>query len=505
MNTSFLMHLHSGVLAQIHATVPVPRDIPLPLPAPEWLLVTLLVVSFLLHILFVNLIVGGSILTLVYEIRGRREPRYDALAHELARTITVNKSLAVVLGVAPLLSINVLYTIYFYTANALTGTAWMMLIPMIILTFLLLYSHKYSWEKLRNQKGLHIAMIASAVALLLIIPLVFLANINLMLFPDKWLAVKGFFSSLALPNVFPRYAHFLCASLAVTGLFLVWYVGRAKFDMAARLPDFEKNALRKHFYALAFGASTAQFTIGPVVLLTLPERGVSVRMVATIVLGAAIALPALWYMWKEITSTEGNVGKHLYKVAGLFSLVVVAMATGRHLYREESLADHQEQMRQKTAAFEAASVKALQKRMIALGKQHPVVHNMTAAKARALAVNDCTTCHDPVAWNEEMQAPPMSYLAARLDLSPSAGAGGSPGETVFLQNCAACHAVDKKLVGPSLAEIAPLYANNAKGIVAWAKAPGKKRTDFPQMPAFAHLSQKELEAVALYMLQTGQK
>ena len=76
---------------------------------------------FLLHILFVNLMVGGSLLTLAYEIRGLRRPELDQLAREIAATVTVNKSLAVVLGVGPLLAINVLYTLYFYTANSLTG------------------------------------------------------------------------------------------------------------------------------------------------------------------------------------------------------------------------------------------------------------------------------------------------------------------------------------------------------------------------------------------------
>jgi len=47
--------------------------------------------------------------------------RYDALAQRIGATITVNKSLAVVLGVGPLLCINLLYTLYFYSANALTG------------------------------------------------------------------------------------------------------------------------------------------------------------------------------------------------------------------------------------------------------------------------------------------------------------------------------------------------------------------------------------------------
>ena len=101
--------------------IPVPRDIPLPLPAPEPVLIGVLVVFFLMHIVFVNFMVGGALLTLWYQLRGLKEKRYDDLAYEIASTITANKSIAVVLGVGPLLAINTIYTVYFYTANALTG------------------------------------------------------------------------------------------------------------------------------------------------------------------------------------------------------------------------------------------------------------------------------------------------------------------------------------------------------------------------------------------------
>jgi len=85
----------SNLLLQINT--PVPKDIPLDLPLPEWLLVTLLIVSFLLHIIFINLMVGGSIITLWAQIKGLKEPKYDVFAYEVAKTITVNKSIAVVL------------------------------------------------------------------------------------------------------------------------------------------------------------------------------------------------------------------------------------------------------------------------------------------------------------------------------------------------------------------------------------------------------------------------
>ncbi len=186
------------ILLQIDQT-PVPNDLPLDLPLPEWLLIVLLIVSFLLHIVFVNLMLGGSILTLWAQIKGLKDKDYDTLAHEIAKTITVNKSLAVVLGVAPLLSINTLYTLYFYSANVLTGLMWISIIPMVSVAFLLTYLHKYTWKSLENNKPMHLTIIGLAVLIFLFIPLIFLTNINLMLFPEKWGTIKGFLSALMLP------------------------------------------------------------------------------------------------------------------------------------------------------------------------------------------------------------------------------------------------------------------------------------------------------------------
>ena len=120
--------------------LPLPKDFLLPLPASPVDLQLAIVLLFLAHILFVNLMLGGALLTLFYEVRGLRRPELDRLAHRIAHTVTVNKSLAVVLGVGPLLVMNALYGLWFYTANSLTGRAWIMIVPLVITAFLLLYA-----------------------------------------------------------------------------------------------------------------------------------------------------------------------------------------------------------------------------------------------------------------------------------------------------------------------------------------------------------------------------
>jgi cytochrome c len=54
-------------------------------------------------------------------------------------------------------------------------------------------------------------------------------------------------------------------------------------------------------------------------------------------------------------------------------------------------------------------------------------------------------------------------------------------------------------------EVCPPYPlrRNPEGIVAWAKAPGKKRPELPQMPPFAHLGEANLRKLADMMLEMG--
>lgn len=426
-----------------------PRDLPLPLPIPQEVLVVLLVVSFLAHILFVNLMVGGSILTLWSEIKGLKNRDYDKLASELAATITVNKSIAVVLGVAPLLTINTLYTVYFYTANALTGLFWISIIPLVTIAFLLTYAHKYSWKVLGENKSLHISIIALAVAVFLFIPFIFLANINLMLFPEKWNTISGFLEALMLPNVFPRYLHFIFASLGITGLFVFGYFGRKKYLFEENFKTLTRYEVQKKAYSLTLMASVAQFLIGPVVLLTLPTQGMSWRLVLTIFTGAGFAIPALYFIWKGITGKPENIGKHYRKVVILLSMTVIFMGSGRQIYRATALEPHQQAMAKRTEEFQKL------------------------VKQAAREEND-----------------PTKQATVQAD----------PGELVFTTKCSACHAKTEKVVGPPVTEMVSLYQLDINGLKEWIRKPGKKRADYPQMPALG-LTEQEISDVTAYILK----
>jgi cytochrome c len=434
-----------SILAQGHLAAP--RDLPLPLPLPAEVLALLIVPLFLLHILFVNLTVGGSALAVLYEIVGLYVPRYDRLARVISNTVTVNKSLAVVLGIGPLLLINLLYTTAWYSANTLTGHAWVLLLPMLIVAFLLAYLHKYTWDTWRGaRKARHIVVGGAAAALFLTIPLIFLTNVNLMLFPERWREVTGFFASLRVGNVFPRYLHFVCATLAVTALYLaaIFRVGRVSLEALG--PDFSRAALVRHFYRWTLFVTSAQFLVGPLLLLTLPSNGLSNGVLGVIGLAVIVALAMLVLLQVEVAAPDAEIGRHLWPIVGLFSIVVLGMGQGRHLYRVATLEPFH-------AAVEART-----------------------AQARAIE------------------------LGARMEAGRDGARKAIDYGVMFDQTCAACHGT-RAVLAPALEEIGRLYGTDVEGVVTWAKAPGRKRTNFGPMPPFAHLSDADLRSLAAEMLR----
>jgi cytochrome c len=432
---------------------PVPKDIPLGLPLPEWLLVTLLIVSFLLHIVFIQLMVGGSIVTLWAQIKGLKNKEYDTFAHEIAKTITVNKSMAVVLGIAPLLSINTLYTVYFYSANALTGFAWIMIIPLVTVAFLLTYLHKYTWKALHKNKHIHITIMALAVLIFLIIPLIFLANVNLMLFPEKWGTVRGFLSALALPNVFPRYLEFLGACIAVTGIFIVWYNGRKFYPINTIYSVFKVVDLKRLGYRITILGLGLQLFFGIIVLFTLPSKGITFQVIVVMVIAGAFLAWALWNCYKTLTGSDEKINVNFKKI--VFSMLVFLVLYGgsRQMYRHQSLEKHQTLVTANTREFQRLSKEA---------RENPV---------------------------EE----------TALELDPTLG-DMAKGATLFQANCAGCHKQNEKLVGPPMTEMVSIYKKNDQGLRNWVRKPGKKRPDFPQMPAFPQLSDDDLKELSNYIL-----
>ncbi len=427
------------------------KDVTLPLPVPEWILIVVLILMFLVHILFINLMVGGTILSFFYELKSKQNKNYRILSEEIGKTITVNKSMAVVMGVAPLLAINTLYTKFFYTANALTGLVWILVVPLVIVSFLLIYLHKYTYKSLYKYPKLHISILGGALLIFLFIPLIFLTNINLMLFPDKWSVVKGFWDALLLPSVFTRYFHFIIASLAITALFLAIYIGREKFKFEEKFDQINKQDLQRRLYKISLHSNFAQYIIGPINLMVLPSIGLKHDTLFTIIGGAIIGLIPTYYLWKETKAESNKVGKHNFHIVISLTITILFMGLGRHLYRANAVQLYQNEMAINTKKY---------------------LSELNNAK-----------------------------IEAKIKEKEAAMKGIS-GKDVFNQKCVMCHAADQSLVGPSVKEIVSTYRGKNQQMKDWINNPGKKRANSSQMPAFkGQINDLEMNALVEYILQ----
>ncbi len=205
----------------IGTVIPLPSPDPMPLPGPVWLMLTLLLVTFLLHLVAMNLTVGGTAIAVFYGLRRKSDAFAGQLADRLLQFLPFSLAFTITLGVAALLFVQVLYGNLLYASSILIGAFWMSVIPTLILAYYAIY---YSKAHPQRPATLWLSLI-----LLLAIGFVYVNNFTLMLAPQRWLALyrhstAGLNLNWSDPSLAPRYLHMMLGALAVAGL-LVFAAG----------------------------------------------------------------------------------------------------------------------------------------------------------------------------------------------------------------------------------------------------------------------------------------
>ncbi len=122
--------------------IPTPDTI----PAPAWLFLVLDLVTFTLHILVINLILGGSLITLYNRMVRGGEARQAALHAPATGKLPTLFAIGINLGVAPLLFLQVIYGHLFYTSSVLMAVYWILVIPFLILAYYGAYIHSRRYD-----------------------------------------------------------------------------------------------------------------------------------------------------------------------------------------------------------------------------------------------------------------------------------------------------------------------------------------------------------------------
>ena len=191
------------------------------LPAPAWLVQSLTVLTLALHWAFLSMTAGGAATYIFMPRRPADAPggRKTGIAAFLPFSLTM----AMTMGIAPLLFVQVLYGNFFYTANILMGYVWLGLLVLLIVSFYLLY---YGWYRLKHGRS---APVAGVLVLLLMAgsAVILSANATLMQNPGDWQgfrAMSGVVPYLGDATFLPRWSFAIFALISGGGLFVAIFM-----------------------------------------------------------------------------------------------------------------------------------------------------------------------------------------------------------------------------------------------------------------------------------------
>lgn len=288
------------------------------------------VLTFTLHILFVNTTVGGALLAVWGRWQGTDFG--TRLARGSAKLATVSTSLAILMGVAPLLFVQVIYDPAWYTSNMLSASWVIGFLFIMMIAYSAMYLFTFAGEEGSSnlRKGLGWATLS--LVLYLVAGAVMHALQFQSLFPEKWIgwATSGNALSTAGTSLHAfdigRFLHFIIPAPAVTGIVLMlyaWYArnGQAEEDPFARQCG-EMGA------KIAFLFTVMQMAVGFWWLLMLPSEFAFLTN-PLVILGIILALPLLHFMYKGMKDPAGQA----IPTAVLTFLTVFVMSTNREQLR----------------------------------------------------------------------------------------------------------------------------------------------------------------------------
>ena len=316
----------------------IPSLDPNPLPAPYWVFKLLLIVTFVLHIVAMNFVLGGGVLALAVKWRARNRQSSQRMFLDIARKLPVLLPATITVGIAPLLFLQVLYGQYFYTSSIVMAWPWFLVLVFLTTAYYGFYYVSYRGGRQGSRAG---GVLLFSVILVFLIGFLFSNNLTLSQTPARWAGKyfadpTGWNLNLSETTLFPRYLHFIVAAVAVGGLLLVfmaWANWKRDREYARQLLQFGGKAFMY--------ATMAQFVVGIVFLISLPRdlrmlfMGDNPLATGLLLVGIAGGILAIGLMSGALRNENLRVAA-LY-VPGIVAVVIVCMSVMRDLLRDAYL------------------------------------------------------------------------------------------------------------------------------------------------------------------------
>lgn len=244
-----------------------------------------------------------------------------------------------------------------------------------------------------------------------------------------------------------------------------------------------RGAGKRFFLRVAIVLMALTLALVPATAWMLAPAGLTPRTFAAIGLGHLCLLASIIWCWRELAVPAHGSPRTPHAI-GAFLLFCVSLVIAKVVHQDET-----------RHAWLVANPPKLKPEVAVPTITSPsttvttVVTTPTSTTATAVVATPAgTTTTTAVATHPVVETDP-EFLK---------------GEKVFKSICMVCHALDTKLVGPPIREIVKDYQGNPDGIAAWAKAPGKKRPDYPPMIPVP-LPDADLRAAGVYMLKIAEQ
>ncbi len=373
-------------------------DLGLDRPLPLLVIRGLLFGTFTLHLLFALFTLGTAILGMAYVFRswwGGR-PGDQAWGGEILHALMAHKSLAVVLGVAPLLLIQVGFTVPFFTAVNLLAPYWLLVIPFLIVAFLAV---DFVIQALDARRRLRLVVGTLGLGLLLAVPGILVAVLIAAENPGAWLEIvqRGYRLPGALGfHWLARYLHFIGASI-VAGAMLHYFAAPSGGD-----------ARRRSLLCWMTGGLLGQCLLGLLLYLSLPARPKAVAS-SVLVVGTAATLVLLWRLTRPAPLA-------LSRLLPLALLILLPMLLVRQSLQDREILPLNDALKANAARYQATIQPHASRALAGYQATLDSVYDM----GQTIYGKSCAFCHGAQADGRGMEAgnlaiPPEVISAVRAE------------------------------------------------------------------------------------------
>ncbi len=280
------------------------------------------IATWALHIAAVAIMLGGATLAILGSYKN--DTNWHRLAHAMVDVSKIAVSVAIVIGVAPLLTTQVIYDPFWYTSNVLSAWWVIAFVGILIVGYWFMYFfyfRNYSGEKTEKPKSTWSLIVS--VALLLFVGWIMHVLSVQTLYPEQWqewyapngqLDTSG--TGMHAYN-FWRYAFFISLAAPVIGAWLVAYrrYFMAREDSDQAYLDWAGNLGLK----LMNVGGVVTVLLGVAWMLTLPEKtaGFATSIWAFMALAALLGFAAIGIMTRSRMDSWGYVPMIAATVAGI--------------------------------------------------------------------------------------------------------------------------------------------------------------------------------------------